>query len=50
MLFQAGFTLVAARLVFILLFIAFTSPVSTHALCRAALEAGVKPFTGEGGR
>jgi multicomponent Na+:H+ antiporter subunit G len=48
MLFQAGPNLIGARLVFILLFIAFTSPVATHALCRAALEAGVEPH-GEGG-
>ncbi|MEZ4414585.1 MAG: monovalent cation/H(+) antiporter subunit G [Gemmatimonadota bacterium] len=40
---QAGVGLNAVRLLFILLFVAFTSPISTHATCRAALEAGIEP-------
>jgi len=43
MIVQAGFSLVAAKLLFILLFLWFTGPVATHALARAALIAGVKP-------
>lgn len=43
MLAQAGFTLVAVKLVVILLLLFFTGPVATHALARAAMHAGVKP-------
>lgn len=35
---QAGFTLATAKLLMILLFIFFTSPTSTHALTRAAVN------------
>ncbi|MCB1505429.1 MAG: monovalent cation/H(+) antiporter subunit G [Hyphomicrobiaceae bacterium] len=41
---QAGFTLVAAKLVFILLLFFFTGPVVSHALAQAALTAGVEPI------
>lgn len=40
---QAGFTLVTAKLILILVFIFFTSPTSTHALARAALNGGLVP-------
>ena len=43
MIVQAGFSLVAAKLLFLLLFLWFTGPVATHALARAALTAGIKP-------
>ena len=45
--FQAGWTLVLAKLAMILIFILFTSPTSCHALCRAAAYAGVHPMHGE---
>jgi multicomponent Na+:H+ antiporter subunit G len=43
MMVEAGFSLVSARLLFLLLFLWFTGSVATHALARAALAAGVKP-------
>jgi len=43
LLFQAGFTQVAAKLVVIGLLIFFASPTATHALARAALERGLRP-------
>ncbi len=42
--FQAGATLVAVRLLLVWAFLLFTSPISTHALARAALSGGVEPF------
>lgn len=39
-----GFTLVGARLVFLLMAFALMGPVATHAVARAALHAGVKPL------
>ena len=41
---QAGFGLVLVRLVVIYAFLTFTSPISTHALARAALHGGVSPY------
>ena len=41
--FQAGLTLVTVKLLLIVVFLMFTSPTSTHALARAALNSGVKP-------
>jgi multicomponent Na+:H+ antiporter subunit G len=41
---QAGFTLVAAKLVVIGLLIFFTSPAATHAIARAALHRGLEPL------
>lgn len=41
--FQAGLTLVTVKLLLIVVFLMFTSPTSTHALARAALNGGVKP-------
>lgn len=43
LMFQGGFPVVI-RLVAILVFLIFTSPIATHAVCRAALHAGVKPI------
>lgn len=47
---QAGFTLITVKLVFIWIFLWFTSPVSSHATARAALLGGVKPILGRLGR
>lgn len=50
MLLQAPDWLVAAKLVLILAFLAFTSPMTSHALARAALHAGLVPWTCGGGK
>ena len=42
---QAGLGLVLVRLVLVYAFLLFTSPISTHALARAALAGGVEPYT-----
>jgi len=39
-----GFSLVTVKLIFLGAFFALMSPVSTHAVARAALHAGVKPL------
>jgi multicomponent Na+:H+ antiporter subunit G len=44
---QAGATLVTAKLILILAFVLFTSPIGTHALARACLHGGVRPLTRE---
>lgn len=44
---QAGFTLVSAKLVVLVLLLLFTSPVACHALGRAALHRGLKPRLAE---
>ena len=41
---QAGWTLVAAKLVVVGLLIFFTSPAATHALARAALSRKLEPW------
>ena len=41
---QAGFGLVLVRLALVYAFLLFTSPISTHALARAALTGGVEPY------
>ena len=41
---QAGFTLELVRIVFIYAFLLFTSPISTHAVARAALSGKVEPY------
>lgn len=43
---QAGWTLVAVKLLIIGLLIFFTSPAATHALVKAALGRGLKPLLG----
>lgn len=47
LLLQAGLTLVGVKLVFILGLLWLTSPVSTHAVARAARAAGIEPVTGD---
>ena len=44
LLLQAGFTLVAVKLLFIGVLIFFASPTATHALARAAMVRGLKPL------
>jgi multicomponent Na+:H+ antiporter subunit G len=46
---QAGWTLVAAKLVIIGLLNFFTSPAATHALARAALGRGLEPLLDDEG-
>ena len=41
---QAGFTLVAFKLVLVVLFLFFTGPTATHALAQAALGSGLVPL------
>lgn len=48
LLLQAGFTLVAFKLVAIGLLIFFTSPAATHAVTRAAMDRGVVPVLAPG--
>lgn len=45
---QAGFTLVAVKLAILAMLIAFTSPVATHALAKAAMARGVDPLQTQG--
>jgi multicomponent Na+:H+ antiporter subunit G len=47
LMFQGGLTLVSAKLLLILGFMWFSSPVSTYALARAALAGGEEPFWAE---
>lgn len=44
---QAGPTLIAAKLVFILALFFFAGPAITHALAQAALHAGIEPQLAE---
>lgn len=41
---QAGFTLVAVKLLLMLVFLFFTSPTSSFSLAHAALSSGVDPI------
>lgn len=41
-----GFTLNSAKLLLIVAFVAFTSPVASHVLARRALLFGLKPWYG----
>ncbi len=45
--FQSGFSLVTVKLGMILFFLWITSPTSGHALARAALAHGLRPWTAE---
>jgi len=47
LIFQAGWSAVMIKLIFILAFIFFTSPTTTHALAQAALHGGIKPLLGK---
>ena len=40
---QAGWSLVTVKLVLIMLFLLLTSPVSSHAIARAARHSGLEP-------
>jgi multicomponent Na+:H+ antiporter subunit G len=40
---QAGFTLVSVKLLLIVVFVFFTSPMTTHALAQACLNGGIRP-------
>jgi multicomponent Na+:H+ antiporter subunit G len=44
MILQAGLTLVSIKILLIILFLMFTLPTATHALARAALDAGMIPL------
>jgi len=41
---QAGWSLLAVRLLLVYGFLLFTSPIGTHALARAALSGKVEPY------
>ena len=43
---QSGLSLVTIKLFLILVFLWITSPISTHAVARAALHVGIRPVTG----
>lgn len=43
-----GLTLVSVKLAFLLAFLFLTGPVASHAVARAALDAGVKPRDASG--
>lgn len=44
LVFQAGLTLVAVKLLMLGVLILFVSPTATHALARAAMVRGLKPL------
>lgn len=43
LMFQTGLSLVTVKLVLVLAFVWFSSPISTYALARAALKSGEEP-------
>jgi multicomponent Na+:H+ antiporter subunit G len=47
LMFQAGLSLITVKLILILGFVLYTSPVSTHALARACLHGGLRPLARE---
>ena len=47
LMFQGGISLITVKLMMILGFLWFSSPVSTYALARAALAGGEEPFWAE---
>jgi multicomponent Na+:H+ antiporter subunit G len=48
LMFTAGWTLVTIKLVVLLVFLAVTSPLSSHALAKAAFLRGLEPMLGRG--
>ena len=46
---QAGLSIVAVKLLLIVIFILFTSPAAAHALAKAALHGEVKPLLHQSG-
>lgn len=47
---EAGFTLPSIKLVLIFLFMYLANPTSSHALAKAAVHGGLKPYLGSEGR
>ena len=47
LMFQGGLSMVTVKLLMVLSFLWFSSPVSTYALARAALSGGEEPFWAE---
>ena len=47
LMFQGGLSLVTVKLIILLAFVWFSSPVSSYALARAALATGQEPFWAE---
>ena len=45
---QAGWTLVTAKLLFLLFFVVATSPLASHALAKAAFLRDLEPLLGPG--
>ena len=41
---QAGLSLISAKLALIFIFLFFTNPTTTHALSRAIVHSGIKPY------
>ena len=46
LMFSAGLTLITVKLVVLLIFLLMTSPLSSHALAKAAFVRGLKPMIG----
>lgn len=44
---QDGLTLFSGKIILLILFLLITGPTSTHALARAAMLSGLKPFRKE---
>lgn len=47
---QAGWSLMTAKLLLIVLIFAYTSPTAAHALAKAALHGGLKPLLKKPGK
>ena len=47
LMFQTGLSLVTFKLALVLVFVWFSSPISTYALARAALQSGEEPYWDE---
>ena len=47
LVFQAGFSLLALKLLFVIALLFFFGPVASHALAQAALHAGIEPMLTE---
>jgi len=43
---QSGLTLFSGKIILLILFLMITSPTACHALAKAAVFGGLKPFTG----
>ena len=49
LLIEAGFTLVSAKLLIILLFMVLTGPTASHALAKTAVHGGLVPLSHKAG-